>query len=94
MDKKLKTKWLKALRSGKYAQGDSFLKLRDGKVTKYCCLGVLCEVGRIRSSSDALIRGRDGAPRILPNEVQNELASMNDSGKRFSTIAKWIEKNL
>jgi len=36
----LKNKWLAALRSGDYVQGNTFL-LKDGK---YCCLGVLCEL--------------------------------------------------
>jgi hypothetical protein len=34
------TKWLEALRSGKYKQGRGQLVLGDA----YCCLGVLCEV--------------------------------------------------
>lgn len=37
MPKELKTKWLEALRSGKYSQGQ--FSLFDG--TGYCCLGVL-----------------------------------------------------
>lgn len=40
MDKRLKKKWVKALRSGEYEQGRGHL-CRDGK---YCCLGVLCVV--------------------------------------------------
>lgn len=41
MDKKLKTKWLKALRSGKYTQGKGALRTADNK---FCCLGVLVDV--------------------------------------------------
>lgn len=37
----LKAKWLTALRSDKYTQGQGFL--RGGDDT-FCCLGVLCEV--------------------------------------------------
>lgn len=40
MDKKLKVKWLKALRSGRYKQTKE--RLRDG--IGYCCLGVLCTI--------------------------------------------------
>lgn len=40
MDKKLKTKWIKALRSGKYKQGSGRLK----KGNTYCCLGVLAAI--------------------------------------------------
>ena len=39
-------KWVKALRTGKYKQGNSFLKVTDKRSNKtyYCCLGVLCEL--------------------------------------------------
>lgn len=43
MDKKIKKRWLKALRSGKYEQYIGALHLKgDG----YCCLGVLCDILR------------------------------------------------
>ena len=38
----VKRKWLAALRSGKYKQGDAFLYNKDDN--SYCCLGVLCEI--------------------------------------------------
>lgn len=41
MDKKLKAKWVKALRSGKYKQGKGVLRTADNK---FCCLGVLVDV--------------------------------------------------
>lgn len=41
MDAELKKKWLVALRSGDYMQGNDVLRTKaDG----YCCLGVLCNV--------------------------------------------------
>lgn len=43
MEKRIKTKWLKALRSGKYKQTTRFLKDENG----YCCLGVLCDLHRL-----------------------------------------------
>ncbi len=42
MKKNIATKWVKALRSGKYKQG--YLKLHDNKTGGYCCLGVLCKM--------------------------------------------------
>jgi len=43
MNKKLKAIWLKNLRSGKFKQGNGYLKQqREDKEIKYCCLGVLC----------------------------------------------------
>lgn len=37
-------KWIAALRSGDYKQGTGYLALKEGDDTKYCCLGVLCEL--------------------------------------------------
>lgn len=36
-----KQKWISALRSGSYQQGNSYLRSTSGK---YCCLGVLCDL--------------------------------------------------
>lgn len=41
MNKKLKAKWLVALRSGDYQQGKCTLKDREGR---YCCYGVLAHI--------------------------------------------------
>jgi hypothetical protein len=40
MNPEVKSKWLEALRSGKYKQGQRRLRTAD----KFCCLGVLCDV--------------------------------------------------
>jgi len=41
----LKEKWVAALRSDKYKQGDGHLRFIDHEnVTTFCCLGVLCDV--------------------------------------------------
>lgn len=40
MNKRIKKLWIKALRSGKYKQGQNFLRSNG----TYCCLGVLCDV--------------------------------------------------
>lgn len=44
MDKEIADKWVKALRSGKYKQGESVLCKVEDKNVKYCCLGVLCHI--------------------------------------------------
>lgn len=46
MDPELKTKWVKALRSGRYKQTQQQLKSIEGGKPYYCCLGVLCTVSR------------------------------------------------
>lgn len=40
MNKEIKKRWLKALRSGEYKQGKKALKTKKG----FCCLGVLCDI--------------------------------------------------
>ncbi len=41
----VKAKWLEALRSGKYPQGEAALRTRMPNGTdSFCCLGVLCDV--------------------------------------------------
>jgi len=45
MKKDIAKKWVKALRSGKYKQGECYLKqFNDNGQAKHCCLGVLCEL--------------------------------------------------
>ena len=41
MNQEIKTKWVNALRSGDYEQGQGALKNPDGQ---FCCLGVLCDL--------------------------------------------------
>lgn len=116
MDKKLKTKWLKALRSGKYKQGKGVLRTADNK---FCCMGVLVDVmdkkvwSKRTALSSVLISGkeadvdcyqakyqttaldRDTMRRIgLEARQQGALINMNDDGKRFTTIAAYIEAEL
>lgn len=45
MNKRIKTKWLKALRSGDYKQGKNVLHSAGKRGNhKFCCLGVLCDL--------------------------------------------------
>jgi len=40
MNQEIKERWVRALRSGEYKQGNEYLHSGDA----YCCLGVLCEL--------------------------------------------------
>jgi len=92
LDPNFKRAWIKALRSGKYKQGKSYLKSDNG----FCCLGVMkevCEGVRKHPSSELLSQRSCG----LTKETQNFLAERNDdvlSPWGFKRIATWIEKNL
>lgn len=91
MDKKLKTKWVKALRSRKYKQGGNYLcQRREGKDV-YCCLGVLAEVaGETFDKSDLTYELLDGSCSVLSFDLlekygldynaQDFLTAANDSG--------------
>jgi hypothetical protein len=102
LHKKLKARWVKALRSGKYEQGFGQLATQVGGKTQYCCLGVLNEVAKLGADTgEALLADND--PRIdirgLYWEVENRLAEFNDgtqtrTRKSFNWIAAYIERYL
>lgn len=77
-----KKKWVKALRSGEYIQGNGTLFYDD----KYCCLGVAEKVCHFKR----LLTG-DHIPKV----VQFKLIDFNDKDKRsFNWIAYYIERYL
>lgn len=110
MDAKLKAKWVRALRSGKYRQARKILRAEDGSL---CCLGVLCKVAKLRIAVDGsgvyegaafvgyrpiyeLVGGDDGSDA-------RELSMRNDGHRSYTTggepwsfeqIADYIEANL
>jgi hypothetical protein len=105
MDKKLKAKWIGALRSGDFEQGRQRLKCGDS----YCCLGVLCEVAGLEIEPkygngivDVPFGQDDYGPiyKLLgSSDVAKELWNRNDGLQEhpqhsFSEIADYIEKNL
>lgn len=98
-------KLVKALRSGKYKQGQDWLRIGN----TFCCLGVACDL--YRKEFGTKWDKRDmffGEDTVLPIEVQEwfgfsdeegswskedhcSLISMNDMGKSFKEIADKIE---
>jgi hypothetical protein len=101
MNKKVKTKWLEALRSGKYKQGKARLK-REGK---YCCLGVLCDISNLRTwvsvedgdlyaGCSMLAHYEVSAWAELPEAQQYILASINDSSIDYTDSIKYIQEVL
>ena len=95
MDKKLKAKWVKALRSGEYKQGKGYLEDRG----KFCCLGVLADaVGRerlgIAAHQNSFLRNARNEEIVLPVEVQRALADLNDRRVPFEVIAGLINEAL
>ncbi len=73
MNPELKDKWIKALRSGYYKQGQEVLKSID---YKFCCLGVLCDIidtnkWSLKTSLEAYTW--ESSDSLLPRSLQNEL---------------------
>lgn len=104
----VKKRWIEALLSGKFVQGQK--RLRPTKDT-YCCLGVLAKVegetfrkGR-KLGNDYGIRGDESKERAtgmlpkwflekvgLSERQQGKLASKNDAGADFPTLATYIQR--
>lgn len=104
MDPALKAKWVTALRSGEYEQGQSRLRTLEGS---FCCLGVLCEVAGVQISDggNSVVGIEDGMDDYQPiydlignSAIAAQLWRMNDGnnvgGKTFPEIADFIERHL
>lgn len=104
-----KAKWIAALRSGEYKQGQS--SLYNPSDDTYCCMGVIgvmLGVDKVSMSNKAYFDSKpidtrieipDGLPTIFDgsdiNSACHMFARMNDiEGKSFSEIADFIEENL
>lgn len=104
MNKKIKTKWLKALRSGNYTRGKNQLKIEAGEshhtgirnIDRFCCLGVLCEISGVSYKKYAAFPPNDFLTKIgLDELICDQLAKKNDEKDlSFKKIASWIENNL
>ena len=165
MDEKLKNKWVKALRSGKYIQAREALRdsavcddrydeeteeleyldvngnVVDENAVGNCCLGVLCEIApgiQLDDNSERYIITSQKLKKLFPKDgdgedswefdkdgniyitgedipeplakhyglhkrvvdhgarktLQSKLIGMNDGGKNFEQIAKYVEKVL
>jgi len=107
MNKELRDKWVKALRSGDYEQGTQAL-FNSGA---YCCLGVLCEIQGYKklvhqgrpcffNETGSVLNGiglvcpNDGYNSGLDRDTRQDLAVMNDGGSTFNEIADWIEEHV
>jgi|SRR6516162_4963994 hypothetical protein len=109
MNSEIKNKWIKALRSGEYKQGEGVLHNQISNT--YCCLGVLCQITNVPRYEDNVENvevfgipehySKSYVPSNYANDFglsfksQEELAKYNDElGWDFNEIADWIEKSL
>lgn len=78
MNKRIKKKWVAALRSGKYKQAHGVLREINafGTTTGFCCLGVLCNLHAIEH------------PKIAKKE-KNPKYYMGEKETLPLAVAKW-----
>lgn len=107
LPKEFKEKWVAALRSGEYKQGESFLKNTNDE---YCCLGVGCLVAYNGAPPLDILGEEWISPdfELVPIELRGDgsradmpylLSNMNDGSDgyhkhTFAEIADYIEQNL
>lgn len=108
MPKKLKARWLEALRSGKYKQGIE--EMYDPKTKAFCCLGVLEHVAlggkvevipftdRRKTPCYCATPSKEFRERFGCEFDITSLVEMNDGvftkQRNFEQIADWIDKNI
>jgi hypothetical protein len=110
MNPQIKQKWVDALRSGEYQQGQYCLRTDN----EFCCLGVLCDLYGKENNVEWNLVNDDGnyefqeQPELLPLFVvewagvendnpeicETSLAELNDGESTFNEIADLIEKHL
>lgn len=96
MPAKRKRRWIAALRSGKYKQGQGRLKTGTGE---YCCLGVACAIRETRpGASGGMVHNGTVRRDFAPARIQSKLMRWNDAvgraHKSFKQIAVWVERYL
>lgn len=100
MTPELKAKWVAALRSGEYKQGQARMKrIHEDDTASYCCLGVLCEITGQVSQNNSFIVGPALHALGIENLDQHHLANLNDGSTvasqpalSFAQIADFIER--
>lgn len=91
MRETVKRKWVKALMSGDYTQGNGYLYY-DGT---YCCLGVLLEAALVGEPGPRPYLECDERLKAgITVDEQRALAKLNDEGVPFEIIAGLINESL
>lgn len=88
LSKAKKTKWLKALRSGEFVQGQGYLCASDPYTSNYehCCLGVACAIGLAKPADGKFLgEAQFVKSSFLSPKIQEKLAKMND-GEDYESV--------
>ncbi len=85
MNPEIKTKWIKALASGKYKKGEGALKkINDDGKREYCCLGVLCDMYRLSKKDGSKFEKEDETDFAF-----RPAGERAEGGYLPSTVAVW-----
>lgn len=82
----VRERWVAALRSGKYRRGTAHLHYKENGRSKFCCLGVLCDV-LVKAGMEIKVARRgdimmyDGDSGTLPDSVVKASGLANDIGE-------------
>jgi uncharacterized protein YeaC (DUF1315 family) len=95
MNPEIKQKWISALRSGEYEQGDGKLYSGQG----YCCLGVLCDLYSKENNLKWEFRGDDTIKtedEIVPSQLQKCDYFYFDDESEFlpESVKEWAELSV
>ena len=98
--------WIEALRSGEYERGQFQLRTMREGVSRYCCLGVLCDLVDPGGWEGTVWKQDDYYASVMPpksvwSPASGELfgnptylSVRNDRGESFEEIADVIESKL
>ena len=79
--------WIKALKSGKYKQGES--RLYNEATDSYCCLGVYQKIHNVEcANNDLLTQKGKTIVESIPYDLQRILAALNDKDGDWESFIK------
>ena len=86
MNQEIKTKWVNALRSGDYEQGQGALRNFDGQ---YCCLGVLCDLYDKHRMEEFGAESSWAVDTVSLNEYISVLGDRSEVGVPPNAVVDW-----
>lgn len=86
MNQEIKTKWVNALRSGDYEQGQGALKKPNGQ---YCCLGVLCDLYDKHRMEEFAAESSWAVDTVSLNEYISVLGDRSEVGVPPNAVVDW-----
>lgn len=83
MNKHIAERWVQALRSGQYQQGDGEL---HPDLDSYCCLGVLCDLYRVEQGKGEWCRTSTGDMEF---RIEDDRVEESEMAVLPVTVAEW-----